>query len=155
MDERPLEHDVGAMAFVQASQLCSKLPGACLSRIFRDGRVLELAPGTTVVREGDTDADLYMIVDGSVAIYKGLAGEVVPLATLVRQGVFGETSALTGQPRTATVVTEVDAILIRIPADTVRAVADQEPRFGRRLAGLMAGRTRDTEVKTSGGPPAG
>jgi len=72
------------------------------------------------------------------------------LAKLRRSAVFGESAALTQQPRTASVVTEIDARLIRIPGETVRAVADAAPKLGRRLAALMAGRSKDTEVKLTG-----
>jgi len=149
MDPLPLTDDVAAMAFVQASSLCNGLPASALEQLFAGGVVLEAAPGVVLVREGDTDDDLFMILDGTVRVLKQRGDESVELAVLERPGIFGETSAISGQPRTASVVAAMDARLIRIAGSAVRAAADSAPKLGRRLAALMAGRSRDTEAKTS------
>lgn len=138
------------MAFLKSSSLCAGLPDSCLSQLISAARLVELSPGEVVVAEGGVDQALYIVIDGQLAMRKGSEGNVVELAKLARSSVFGESAALTQQPRIATVITEVDARLIRIPGETVRAVADVAPKLGRRLAALMAGRSKDTEVKLTG-----
>lgn len=147
MRSRPLANDVGAMAFVQAAQLCHGLSAEALGPLFEAGQVCEYEPGQTVVEEGSVGGELFMVYDGQVRVQKRHGDGTVELAALQRPAVFGEISLLTGRPRSATVIASVDAQLIRFPAETVRHMADTWPLFGRRLAALMAGRTRDTEHK--------
>ena len=135
------------MAFLKSSSLCTGLSDICLSQLISAAALVELSPGEVVVEEGGVDQALYIVVEGQLGVRKGSGGNVVELAKLGRSAVFGESAALTQHPRSATVITELDARLIRIPGETVRAVADEAPKLGRRLAALMAGRSKDTEVK--------
>jgi CRP-like cAMP-binding protein len=143
--ERSLRDDLAAVALVEASQLCRGMLSDDLAKLYASGFVCECAPDDTIVSQGQQSGDLYMVVDGSVVVSRTTAGQSVELATLKRQGVFGEMEALTGQPCAATVRARTRTKLIRFPADVVRAVADTAPKFGRRLAALMAGRSKDAE----------
>lgn len=135
------------MAFVQAAALCQGLPENLLRQLGKAGKILAYGLGDTIFAEGDTDDCLYLILEGGITVRKEHGGGVIELASMDRQGVFGEISLLTGQPRSASVVTRTATRVIQIPGETVRAVAEESPKFGRRLAGLMAGRNKNTEKK--------
>ncbi|MEO5768509.1 MAG: cyclic nucleotide-binding domain-containing protein, partial [Polyangia bacterium] len=62
-------------------------------------------PGTTIVREGEWADAAYIIVNGSCLVWKTVDGERRLLRTLGPGAVFGETSILSGDVRTATVET--------------------------------------------------
>jgi CRP-like cAMP-binding protein len=90
------------------------------------------------------------VLEGSVNIRKRRREAQLELASLDRQAVFGEIAVLTQKPRTASVVARVDTRLVRLSGDVVRRVAERAPKFGRKLAALMAGRNKDTSKKLGG-----
>jgi CRP-like cAMP-binding protein len=146
----PLGEDVAAMAFVQASSLCQGLEPQQLSILFQSGTVLEYGPAETVFSEGSADDALYLVFDGSIAIRRTHEGRVFDLADLDRQGVFGEIAVLTRTSRRGAAITRLDSRLVRLSGDAVREVAGEAPKFGRKLAALMAAREKDTEKKLRG-----
>lgn len=135
------------MAFVQSSSLCHGLDEAQLSTLFQNGSVLEYGLAETVFREGSTDDALYLVLEGGVTIRKTHDGVVYELAHLDRQGVFGEVAVLTHSPRTVAAVARTESRLVCISGEAVREVADAAPKFGRKLAALMAARHRETSKK--------
>lgn len=146
----PLEGDIGAMAFVQAAALCQGLSENLLRQLGKVGQILEYGVGDVIFEEGAVDDNLYLVLEGGITVRKEHGGDVIELASMDRQGVFGEISVLTSQPRNASVVARTTTRVIQIPGETVRAVAEESPKFGRRLAGLMAGRNKNTEKKLGG-----
>lgn len=143
----PLENDIAAMAFIESSILFQGLDAIRLAELYKSGCVAVYGPQKTVFQEGDKDDALYLVLDGSVSIQKRLGSGQVELAALERQAVFGEMSLLSKRPRSASVVTRTEARLIVLPGEVVRTAAEIVPRFGRKLAALMAGRSKDTEKK--------
>lgn len=144
---QPLSDDMGAVAFVQSSHLFHGLTPAELNLLLESAELLEYGPADIILCEGSSEDGLYLVFEGSVAIRKRHGTEMVELANLERTAVFGEISVLTRQPRSASVVTQTDTRLIRFAGDTVREVADSSQKFGRLLAALMAGRSKDTRQK--------
>ncbi|MBI5510464.1 MAG: cyclic nucleotide-binding domain-containing protein [Deltaproteobacteria bacterium] len=146
----PLEGDMAAMAFVESSILFQGLDAAQLAEVYRAGAVVVYGPGKVIFEEGANDDLLFLIVEGSVSVRKVHDNRKVELATLEREAIFGEMSVLAKRQRSATVMTRTEVRLIALPGDTMRSMADMLPKFGRKLAGLMAGRTKDTDKKLGG-----
>jgi CRP-like cAMP-binding protein len=146
MSRASIEGDVAVVAFMHAQSLCSGLPEDCFSALCVTGTLVDCAPGDAIVREGAGGDALYVVFEGAVALQKG-SQEV---ALLERQAVFGEAAVLTQQLYDVTVQARTHARLICLPGDAVRAVAERAPRFGRMLAALMAGRSREIEKKVGG-----
>jgi CRP-like cAMP-binding protein len=144
---KPLADDVAGMAFVQSSALCQGVGDENLAHLYDCGEVLDYAPGALVFSQGDIDDSLYMVLDGGVNVIKRHAKGHVVLASLDRQAIFGEIAVLTEQPRSSAVMTRVETRVIRFAGEAVRSIAHKAPKFGRRLAALMAGRRKDTQRK--------
>lgn len=86
------------------------------------------APGHVIVRENDKGKSVYLIASGSVKIYTTLlSGERVDLAKLWPSDFFGEISFLTGKPRTATVETLEDTVILEVTEDKLRELVEQRP----------------------------
>jgi len=88
----------------------------------------DVASGATVVRLGDRDADLYVLVRGRVTILGNNREFVVSIRP---RSIIGEIALLDARPRSATAVADEDSTLIRIPAAELRHLMDERP--------LMAG----------------
>jgi eukaryotic-like serine/threonine-protein kinase len=70
-------------------------------------------PGAAIVREGELGDEAFLIEKGSCVVYKTVNGEAKLLRRLAIGSVFGETAALAGGVRTAT-VEAVDEVSVRV-----------------------------------------
>ena len=82
--------------------------------------VSEAPAGTTVVRHGDRADEFYFILAGKAVAGLAVEGGYRSLSTLTAGDFFGEIAALSGEPRTANVVTEEPATLLSVPASILR-----------------------------------
>ncbi|HSQ78476.1 MAG TPA: cyclic nucleotide-binding domain-containing protein, partial [Nitrospirota bacterium] len=88
-----------------------------------------LPTGLSIIEQHDTGKSVYIIANGSVKVYTTLlSGERVELAVLWPGDFFGEMSFLTGKPRTATVETAEDSVILEVTEDQLREVVAQRPR---------------------------
>ena len=84
--------------------------------------VREVPAGTRVVEHGDAASSAYFILDGSTTAGHPGRRRLSAACRRWRAGdFFGEIAALTGSPRTADVVADVDTTLLEVPAEALRA----------------------------------
>lgn len=97
-------------------ELLAGLPGEVLLELAKRMEREEVAPGTTIVREGDPGDRFYVV-------FAGMLSAANPAArTVLRPGdYFGEVSLAMGTPRTATVT----AITPAVVASCDRATFDE------------------------------
>ncbi|WP_159796289.1 cyclic nucleotide-binding domain-containing protein [Puerhibacterium puerhi] len=88
------------------------------TRVMRGERVPEyrrLSPGTTVTRQGDRAAELYLVLDGILRVDV----DDVPVAELGPGAVLGERAILEGGERTATVECLTPTRIAVVPVDAI------------------------------------
>jgi len=100
-----------------------------------------------VFREGDAADGAYVVLDGSVRIFKSRNGHDTTLATLKQGDIFGEMALLDGKPRSASARAGEGGLTVRyIPPDEFRSMLGDPfvwqlvTEMGRRL------RTVDEEI---------
>ena len=72
--------------------------------------------GKALVRQGELSEEFYIIIKGLVTVYRTEDdGSVTGLGNLGAGDWFGEMSALSHQPRFATVKADVSCVLLEIP----------------------------------------
>lgn len=95
----------------------------------------------TLFRRGDAGDALYLIVAGRLAVHGGDGpGRAEPLARLAENQSFGEMALLSGEPRTATVITETPVELLRIRKEHFDELTDRSPGLRRAVENLNAAR---------------
>lgn len=70
--------------------------------------------GEIIINEGDRGKHVYLIINGSVEIYKTVNGNRQLLNTINSGEIFGEMGLLTNEPRYATVVAAEETRLIMV-----------------------------------------
>lgn len=107
-----------------------------------------LAPGTAIVKQGDTGKSVYIIASGSVKVHTVLpTGERLDLAMLGPSDFFGEMAFLTGKPRTATVETAEDAVILEVAEDNLAELINRKPRILQVLQQYSDAREQGTSQK--------
>lgn len=107
-----------------------------------------LQPGHPIVKQGETGKSVYVIASGSVNVYAALpTGERLDLAALGPNDFFGEMSFLADKPRTATVETAEDAVILEVTEDRLRDLINRRPRVLQVLQQYSDAREKGTEQK--------
>jgi CRP-like cAMP-binding protein len=82
--------------------------------------VLEADAGDVVLRQGETDDKAFFILKGRVVVKREEGGRFRITRNVGPGEQFGEISALDGTPRTAAAIAEEAAVLLCLPADSLR-----------------------------------
>jgi CRP-like cAMP-binding protein len=107
-----------------------------------------LPPGHAIVKQGDTGKSVYIIASGTVKVYATLpTGERLTLAVLNPNDFFGEISFLTNKPRTATVETTEDSVILEVTEEQLRELTGKRPRVLEVLQQYSEARERGTKQK--------
>lgn len=114
-------------------------------------RVMNVHPlpgGVPIVEQGDSGKSVYIVASGSVKVFTTLlSGERVDLAQLWPGDFFGEMSFLTGRPRSATVETAEDSLVLEVTEDKLRELVSQRPRVLEVLQKYSEMRSKGTTEK--------
>jgi CRP-like cAMP-binding protein len=131
----------------------ARLPEDAHRALAADARELLYADGEVIVREGDAGASLFLVLGGTVAITVG--PERREVAVTKAGGYFGEMSLLTGDPRTATVVSRGHCTVLEITADAFRDYVQRRPEVIDELAAAAGARRKELDEARarSGGLP--
>jgi CRP-like cAMP-binding protein len=135
--------DVALLETVSRLALFADLGQAELDALLPSMRETSYNEGEWVLRRGQEQVGLHIIVDGEV----GVLLEDEELATLNRGSFFGEISALLDEPVVADVIARAPLRCLHIPADQVETFLTANPRVMFRMLQTEARRLRDTDER--------
>ncbi|MFM7674732.1 MAG: cyclic nucleotide-binding domain-containing protein [Synechococcus sp.] len=119
-------------------RLFQSLDPAQLAHLARETRCLRFGPGEVVVREGESGDTLYQIVGGELEVLKADGGPIQhPIATLGPGDVFGEMTLFTDDPRSATVRTTRECLLLEVERRDLQPLLEQDSILLERMAQLV------------------
>ncbi len=100
---------------------------------------IEVAAGGTVVDEGETGNELFVILSGAADVVVGMDdGERLPVGTLGPGDSFGELGALLRERRAASVVATAPSRLLRISATALTTLLERIAPLGLALSRVLA-----------------
>jgi CRP-like cAMP-binding protein len=109
-------------------------------------RVEQYFRGETVIRQGTAGDSLYIIDHGLVEVIVSHNGRSESLAQLGPRSFFGEMALLTGEERTATVVTLAPTDFFVIDREAFRETLEKNPVLAERISEILAERRRALEA---------
>ncbi len=107
--------------------------------------------GDVIIRESNTDIDFFKLIRGALTVIKG--GKKI--AELTEPGeYFGEMAAITGEQRTASIISQGRATVKRYPGDKLDEIIKKYPDVSKHLFKTMTTRLQKSDqiiVKLAGG----
>ena len=107
---------------------------------------LRFGPGEVVIRQGETDRSLSIVVEGVVEILLPAANGELRRYGTIEQSIIGEIAFLDGGPRTATIRAVGEVELLRLSYGSWEVLAARNPDLARMilfdLARILAARLR-------------
>jgi len=134
---RPVEEIAEILA---PHPIFARVDRASLLAVAAQCRLATYPAGATLMREGDPGSFACVILDGEVDVFVELPAGPVHLATIGRNRIIGELGAFTDRPRTATVVTRTDLVVIRIERDSLMRLSADYPSIGVAIVEELGGR---------------
>ena len=135
--------DVALLETVSRLALFADLGQAELDALLPSMRELSYTEGQWVLRRGQEQVGLHIIVDGEV----GVLLEDEELATLNRGSFFGEISALLDEPAAADIVARTRLVCLVVATGDVEPFLLENPRVTYRMLQTEARRLRDTDER--------
>lgn len=92
-----------------------------LRQVLQTGSLLDLPAEHALIREGETNDDLFFLLEGSLAV---LSAQKLVLRLNTPGDIVGEFAVVSSSPRSADVVTETPARLVRVTSSVVKNAQD-------------------------------
>jgi CRP-like cAMP-binding protein len=111
-------------ACFRATALFATTPYPVVERLAAVATATTVPPGTAVVHQGDAADALHIVESGRLTVSRRDGTRYVVVNQLGPRDWFGEIGIVHAAPRTATVTTQTEARVWRIPADIFVATVD-------------------------------
>jgi type IV pilus assembly protein PilB len=93
--------------------------------------------GDVIIREGNRDIDFFKLVQGTLSVAKN--GKKI--AEIVQPGeYFGEMAAISGEPRSASIISKGRSIIKRFPGDKLTEIIEKHPDVAKHLFEIIVNR---------------
>ncbi len=97
-----------------------------------------------IIREGNTDIDFFKLVQGE--LYVAAGGKKI--AQIVEPGdFFGEMSAITGEPRSASIISKGRSTIKRFPGNKLMELIEKHPDIAKHLFKVLSMRLNSTNKR--------
>lgn len=106
----------------------------------------DVAPGVTIIEEGQPGRGLFMLLSGEVDVAKRDEESKVLLATLGPGDVFGEISLVNDEPTSASVTAAKQSTVLFLAKEIFLRLIEAVPEIGEYVRGLGEERAMDTRL---------
>jgi len=134
----------GALAGVP---LLAPLGAEELAALSAAARRLPFAAGEAIVREGDPGDSIYLVERGAVRVTIGRGLTARTLAGMGPGDYFGEMSLLAGEPRSATVTAETDAVVLEVGRAAFEKIVAADPALLEPITQIAAHRAAGQQAE--------
>lgn len=131
---------------LDATRLFAAFPEEVRNVLRDQMEIREYSRGELLFRQGDPATEMFVVLDGRVAIATQAGdGREAVVAVLERGGLFGELALFDDEPRSADGRALTDSVVAALPYEPVREVLREQPALLWVLVRLLAERLRATD----------
>lgn len=122
------------------------MPPEVLETLRSQAQMRNIAKGADLFSEGDIANELFVVVEGRIAIAtRATDGRETLVAVMEAGGLFGELGVFDGEPRSADARALIDSQVLAIPYEAVRKEFESRPELLWLIVRLLAQRLRATD----------
>ncbi len=137
-----------AYGFLEPLSFFAGLGAPILRDVARNCTKVIIPAGQVVFRQGDESDSLYIVSTGRLDVSIEHEGKAPQTISEVGRGEFvGEMGLLTGEPRSATVISLRDSLLFRLAKDRFDILLELHPELARRIARNLSLRLKHSNVR--------
>jgi CRP-like cAMP-binding protein len=142
--------DAAIIEGLSKSKIATELTPAQCEALAATMTVRDLRQGEVLVREGDTDDHLYVIVAGSLGVVKAVGTDNEITLNVMRAGdVVGELSFLDGATRFASLVALSDTHALGLSRGDLEAMLERDPQLVYRIMRAIVRIVHDLQRRLS------
>ncbi len=138
--EESVAQTIQILTFLKQNVLFKETPVDQLVQLIQIVRTLKLAENTEFIKEGETGDELFIIMEGQAMVTK--SGK--QLARLGKGDCIGELSIIDKEPRSATVKTTTQSLLLSIKRNDFLLTLKSNPAIAINVMKVIADRLRST-----------
>ncbi|KNC97168.1 hypothetical protein, variant [Spizellomyces punctatus DAOM BR117] len=129
--------------------LFAEFPREVLVRLAQSSYEMRRSPGQNIITKGEMGAEIFFLEEGQVNVMATLSdGQDIPLATLTAKAFFGELGVLFGNPRTASVQTKTDCVLVAVTKQKIDEVLQTYPELQLKLRAFADDRVKWCDTRS-------
>lgn len=110
-------------------------------------RIVNFPINTTIFSQNDPGNYFYIIQSGKVKIVREEKGKEKTIATLGKSEFFGEMALLTGEPRSASVVTLKETICLELSKEDFNTILEMSPSLALNLSKVLSRRLLQSGIE--------
>lgn len=145
MPPREIDRRKDRAALLSRIELFADLNPEEIARIAGGLKERKFVAGQLIVTQGEPGTTLYLVVDGLLEVRVEDNGHSRKVAQLEPGLFFGEMSLLTGEPRSATVLSVTGSTLYELDRDVMAPILQDRPGLAETLSRALAERKTQTQ----------
>jgi serine phosphatase RsbU (regulator of sigma subunit) len=116
-----------------------------IQRLIDEASEAHYQPGEDIIREGSVGRELFLVVDGLIAVIKGQGDQEIQITRSGPGEVLGEMGFIDERPRSATVRAVQPTRVLVLSAERMRAALSEHPSLLFRTMQMLSARLRQTD----------
>jgi hypothetical protein len=128
------------LALLEQADMYLPLPAEVQLQLVHNLCRIKLAPGETIIWEGQINDDVFILIEGELAVFVTQDGHLKPVGQINPGEVFGEMSFFTHEPRKATVRATAQSECFVLKHSDLKLFAFDHPSILMQMAGALARR---------------
>jgi CRP-like cAMP-binding protein len=137
------------ISFLLSTQMFADLEPREIREIIHIVETLKFSPGDIIFNEGDSGDAWYALYTGEVEVIKESNSGEKSIKFLGPHSCFGEIAVLDGLPRSATIRTTKETVVLRIPLVKFKELLDEDHLVAYKLINNMALMLADRQRSTT------